>query len=67
MYDMNKIKGFAVLAALLSLTVGTLVMTGCNTVEGLGDDLKGASKSTKKAVTGNDSNDSNDNSKKDSK
>ena len=54
---MNKIKGIAVLVAALSLTLGTLAMTGCNTVEGLGDDLKGASKSTKEAVTGNKADD----------
>jgi predicted small secreted protein len=49
---MNCIKRFAIVAAIFSFTMSTLVMTGCNTVEGIGDDLKGASKSTKEAITG---------------
>lgn len=32
-----------------------LAVVGCNTVEGLGDDLKGASQSTKEAISGNSS------------
>lgn len=43
---------------LLILTIGAFVLTGCNTVEGVGRDVKGAgqaiekgAKKTKKAIT----------------
>jgi predicted small secreted protein len=51
---MSNIKRIAIITAIFSLTFSTLIMTGCNTVEGLGDDLKGASQGTKKVITGDD-------------
>lgn len=40
--------------AALVLLAGAAVMQGCNTVEGLGDDLKSASQSTREAFSDDD-------------
>ena len=44
--------------AVLAIVLGTMVLTSCNTVEGVGKDIKGAgeavtgtAKKTKKAIT----------------
>jgi predicted small secreted protein len=41
----------SLLFAFASICV-TVTLTGCNTVEGLGDDLKSASNATERAITG---------------
>ncbi len=43
-------KASILIAITIFALTGTLVLTGCNTVEGIGEDLQGASRSTKEAL-----------------
>ena len=43
-------KTLTLVAIAIFAFTGTLVLTGCNTVEGVGEDLQGASRSTKEAL-----------------
>lgn len=51
---MSRFRIVPAFALALSLICLALNGVGCNTVEGLGDDLKGASNATERAITGND-------------
>jgi predicted small secreted protein len=46
----NTRKVFTLVAISIFAFTGFLVLTGCNTVEGVGEDLQGASRSTKEAL-----------------
>jgi len=42
------------IACLTALCTGSLWLAGCNTVEGLGEDLQGTSEKTRKLINGKD-------------
>ena len=46
----NSRKVFTLIAIAIFAFTGTIILTGCNTVEGIGEDLQGASRSTKEAL-----------------
>jgi predicted small secreted protein len=51
MSTLKTLRPFTSLVPFILLAAASLPLTGCNTVRGVGDDLKGAANATEKVIT----------------